>query len=112
MLNFRGAEHRERLSKIILSSGALVRLRHRAFNFLSCRQNDANSERPQVKHHIMFGHILLLQTILILTKAGPRMLSVYFVTKASVDEALPEQQSTPYGVLYLANLKQAYPDIL
>ena len=84
----------------------------RAFNFLSCRQNDANSERPQVKHHIMFGHILLLQTILILTKAGPRMLSVYFVTKASVDEALPEQQHTPYGVLYLANLKQAYPDIL
>ena len=47
----------------------------------------------------MFGHILLLQTILILTKAGPRMLSVYFVTKASVDEALPEQQHISYGIL-------------
>ena len=38
-------------------------------------------------HHIMFGNILLIQTIPILRKVGPRMLSVSFVTKVSVDAA-------------------------
>ena len=33
-------------------------------------------------HHIRFGNILLLQTTLMLRKAGPRMLSV-FVVKTS-----------------------------
>ena len=46
----------------------------------------ANSE---LMHHILFGNILLLQTILILRKAGPIMLSVRFVTKVSVDAARP-----------------------
>ena len=45
--------------------------------------------------HILFGNILLLQTILMLRKAGPRMLSVRFVTKASVDAASPEQRHIP-----------------
>ena len=31
--------------------------------------------------HILIGNILLLQTIPILRKAGPRMISVRFVTK-------------------------------
>ena len=43
-----------------------------------------------VMHLIMFGNILLLQTIPLLRKAGPRMLSVRFVTKVSVNTARPE----------------------
>ena len=39
----------------------------------------------------MFGNILLLQSMLILRKTAPKMLSVRYVTKDSVDEALPEQ---------------------
>ena len=62
-------------------------------------------------HHIMFDNILLLQTMLILRKAGPRVLSVFFVTKASVDEALPEQQHISYGILSCANFKLAYSHI-
>ena len=41
----------------------------------------------QGSHSIMFGNILLLQTMLILRKTGPKMLSVCYVTKASVDES-------------------------
>ena len=90
---------------IVFSRGSLVRLRHLAFiYFLSCRQNDANSKQPHVMHqilfgNILFGNILLLQTMLILRKAGPRMLSVCFVTKASLDEALPEQHFLRHPVL-------------
>ena len=43
-----------------------------------------------VMHLIMFGNILLLQTILLLRKVGPRMLSVRFVTKVSVNTARRE----------------------
>ena len=39
----------------------------------------------------MLGNILLLQTIPMLRVAGPRMLSVRFVTKASVDAVRLEQ---------------------
>ena len=73
-------------------------------NYLSCRENDANSDQQQVMHHIMFGNILLLQIMLILRKTGPRMLSVCFVTKAPVDEALPEQLRISWGVFSWANL--------
>ena len=73
-------------------------------NFLSCHKNDANSDQQQVMHHIMFGNILLLQIMLILRKTGPRMLSVCFVTKAPVDEALPEQLRISWGVFSWANL--------
>ena len=44
-----------------------------------------------VMHHIMFGNILLLQTIPMLRKAGPRMLSVRFVTQVSVDSTRAQQ---------------------
>ena len=46
-----------------------------------------------------------------LRKAEPRMLSVCFVTKTSVDAALPEQLHIPKGVLSWANLKQSYTNM-
>ena len=56
----------------------------------------------------MFGNILLLKNMLLLRKAGPRMLSVIFLTKASVDEAIPEQQQT-LGLLSWANSSLLQP---
>ena len=55
----------------------------------------ANSEEPLkdiIFGKIIFGNILLLQTIPMLRTAGPRMLSVRFVTKASVDAVRLEQR--------------------
>ena len=95
----------------------------RAFNsgirlsiFLSSCENDANSEQPQLMHHIMFGNILLLQTMLMLRKAVIRMLSVCFVITASVDAALPEQQGGGAGpgrllLLLPRRLPLAAPDL-
>ena len=56
----------------------------------------------KVVHHIMFSNILLL-TMLMLRKAGPKMLSACFESKASVDAALPELQHISYDVLSWAN---------
>ena len=52
--------------------------------------DNANSEQPlsDASHYVW--QYLLLQTITILTKAGPRMLSVLFVTQVSVDSARAE----------------------
>ena len=59
----------------------------------------------QVMLHTLFGNILLLQTIPMLRKAGPRMLSVRFVTKAQVDAARLEQWRISYCILPWAKLK-------
>ena len=54
-----------------------------------------NSEQSVSDAPQFFGNILLLQTIPMLRKAGPRMLSVRFVTQASADAAHPEQRHIP-----------------
>ena len=60
-----------------------------------------------------FGNILLLQNMLIVRKSPGRLgQECNFVTKASVDEAIPEQQHISQGVLSLANLKHSYSHTL
>ena len=58
-------------------------------------------------HHIMFGNILLLQTMLMLRKAGPRMLSVRFVTNVSVDQGCSTSRVAAHilGRLVLGHIK-------
>ena len=56
------------------------------------RQNDAISDPPQAMHHIVFGSSLLLQNHSDAKDGWDKNAICNFVTKASVDGALPEQQ--------------------